>query len=269
MSRRVCFPVGVTDLELAARVLSTWDFADPAGSLARFIAAADAEPDRDRRLVLLTQAARANGLAGDFAAGDELLDTLGVLDELAAEPAVRCLLERGRLRNSSGEEILAAPLFQAAYDRALAAGLLGLAADSAHMLAIVLPADEQERWARRGLELTARPGAYNDPLAPRMRAALLNNLAWTHADADRWAEALPLFEEAVELRRLAGVAEPLLAARWARARALRALGRYTEALAEQRELATLPEGADDKYVADEIAANEEALLSAARPITDS
>jgi hypothetical protein len=55
-----------------------------------------------------------------------------------------------------------------------------------------------------------------------MTAALLNNLAWTYADDGRWSEALPLFERAVRVRRDQGDPEPLHAARWARARALRA-----------------------------------------------
>jgi len=39
---------------------------------------------------------------------------------------------------------------------------------------------------------------------------------------------------------------------------LRALGRHAEALAELRELAGTPEGAEDNYVSTEIAANEAA-----------
>ena len=89
-----------------------------------------------------------------------------------------------------------------------------------------------------------------------MAAALLNNLAWTYGEAGRWADALPLFERAVEIRRAAGVAEPLYFARWARARALRGLGHHEEALAELRELAATPDGTEDSYVAEEIEANE-------------
>jgi tetratricopeptide (TPR) repeat protein len=249
----------VTDLELAERVLRSWDFTDPAGSRARFEQAAAAEPDQVRRQVLLTQVARAHGLAEAFDAGHATLDSLGDADDLAPEPAVRALLERGRLHNSAGDPAGAVPLFGRAYDRAVATGLIGLAADAAHMLAIALPAQQQEEWAHRGIAVAEGPGGAADPLARTMLAALLNNLGWSYADADRWADALPLFERAVELRGERGVAEPLRAARWARARALRALGRYAEALAEQRELAANLEGASDEYVTAEIAANEAAL----------
>jgi tetratricopeptide (TPR) repeat protein len=252
----------MTDLELAERVLQLWDFTDPAASRARFERAVAAEPDEVRQHVLLTQVARTHGLQQAYDEGHAVLDALGDIDGLAEEPAVRSLLERGRLHNSAGDPAAAVPLFGQAYDRAVAAGLVGLGADAAHMLAIALPAEQQEEWAHRGIALAQSPGGGADPLARTMLAALLNNLGWSYADADRWADALPLFERAVELRRERGVAEPLLAARWARARTLRALGRYAEALAEQRELASSPDGAADEYVAAEIAANEAALAGA-------
>src|SRR5437773_490511 len=195
-------------------------------------------------------------LARARSAGRAVLDGLGDPAALDDEPGVRSLLERGRLHNSSGDPAGAVPLFERAYERATTAGLSGLAADAAHMLAIALPPERHEEWARRGL--AAAEGS-DDPLARRMTGAILNQLGWTPADADRWADALPLFERAVEVRREIGTPEPLLVARWARARALRALGRCDEALAEQRELATLPEGKDDTYVAEEIAAKEQAL----------
>jgi tetratricopeptide (TPR) repeat protein len=244
----------VTDLELSERVLRLWDFTDPAGSEARFAAAADAEPDPVRRQVLVTQLARAQGLQEAFDKGHATLDGLGDVDRLAEEPAVRCLLERGRLANSAGDPAAAAPLFERAYHRAAAAGLAGLAVDAAHMVAIAVP-DRHQEWFDRGM---AAADGSADPLARRMVAALLTNLAWSHADAGRWAEALPLFDRAVQVRREVADAEGLHVARWCRARAWRALGRHDEALAELRELAGTPDGAADPYVADEIAANERA-----------
>jgi len=245
----------VSDLGIGAWVLSLWDFQDPAGSQARFAEAAGAASDPSVRQSLLTQVARAQGIQKAFDAADRTLDAIGDPDDLADEPAVRVLLERGRIRNSSGDTDAAVPLFRAAYDRALAAGARGLAADAAHMVAIASP-EEHERWA--GLGLAAAEGS-DDPLAVRMRGALLNNLGWSHADGGRWADALELFERAVDARRESGDAWALHVARWTRARALRALGRHQEALSELRQLAATPEGATDTHVADEIAENEKAL----------
>lgn len=253
----------MTDLELARRVLATWDFNDAAGSRARFEQAAAAEADPVRRQVLLTQVARAHGLDEQFDAGHAVLDGLGDTDGLAVEPAVRALLERGRLHNTAGDPAGAVPLFEAAFGRAEAAGLIGLAADAAHMLAIATPVEQHERWARRGMGLADSPRAAGDPLARTMLAALLYNLAWDHADAGDWAGALPLFERAVQVRREVSRPESLRAARWARARTLRALGRYAEALAEQQDLLANLNDADDRFIAEEIAANQAALAGLA------
>jgi tetratricopeptide (TPR) repeat protein len=242
----------VTDVTLSHRVLDLWDFGDPAGSEARFAEAARNEPDTTTRQVLLTQLARAQGMQDAFDKAHATLDGLGDVAALDPEPAVRALLERGRLANSAGDPAAAAPLFRDAYDRAVAAGLGGLAADAAHMLGIALP-DEHEDWFQRGM---AAADGSPDRLARRMEGALQNNLAWAYADAGRWPDALPLLDGAVEARRAAGDPAGLFFARWARARALRALGRHDEALAELRELAATPEGAADSDVADEIAANE-------------
>jgi tetratricopeptide (TPR) repeat protein len=228
-------------------ILPLWDFDDPAESRARFETVA---------AVVRTQIARSHGLAGEFEHAHRVLDETA---EVEGEARIRVLLERGRLFRSAGDPSIAAPLFLQAYQQALEHGLAGLAADAAHMLAIALP-DEHEQWALRGL--AAAEGS-DEPLALAMAGALLNNLGWTLADADRWEEAYSLFDQAVAVR--AKVAETLggeaarksyHVARWARARAARALGHHDAALAELRELAATGIGAADPYVAEEIAANE-------------
>jgi tetratricopeptide (TPR) repeat protein len=149
-------------------------------------------------------------------------------------------------------------LYRAAYERAAAGALIGLALDASHMLAIALPElAQQEEWTRRGLSIAA---GSTDPLVPGMVAALLTNLGWGYADEDRWAPALELFDRAVHVR-LASAADAatLHGARSDRATALRAVGRHAEAMTELRQMAATPEGAADPYVAEEIAANERAL----------
>lgn len=227
---------------MSAEVLALWDFDDPAGSRARFEAAAQGETDPGRRRVWLTQAARAHGLAGEYAEAHAVLDGL--------DDDGRVALERGRVLRSSGDVDGSIPLFRKAFDDSMAAGERGLAADAAHMLALVLP-DEHEQWARRGLEVAE---GSDDPLAWAMTGALLNNLGWKLADEQMWAEAYELFDRAVPVRE-AVVAEvggkapagALQAARWCRARAARALGRNEEALAELREL-----DQSDPYVQEEL-----------------
>ncbi|HEX6681200.1 MAG TPA: tetratricopeptide repeat protein [Candidatus Limnocylindrales bacterium] len=251
--------------------LALWDFDDPAGSRARFAAAAEAEQDPGRRRVWLTQVARAHGLAGEYAEAHAVLDTAGESGRgesggaagesesgrgesghaLGEGGDAGVALERGRVLRSSGDVAGSIPLFRKAFDQALAAGERGLAADAAHMLALVLP-EEHEAWAARGLQV-AEDGV-DDPLAWAMTGALLNNLGWTLAEQDRWAEAHELFDRAVGARQRVAAAvggkasaDSLHAARWTRARAARALGRNEQALAELREL-----DPSDPYVAEEI-----------------
>jgi tetratricopeptide (TPR) repeat protein len=248
----------VTGDAFAARVLALWDFDDPAGSHARFVDAAETEPDTAGRQAMLTQVARAYGLREEFEAAHTVLDGIGDSAELSDEPGTRALLERGRLYHLAGEPDRAVPLYRAAYERAAAAALIGLALDAAHMLAIALPElEQQEEWTRLGLSLAA---GSTDPLVPGMVAALLTNLGWRYADEDQWTPALELFDRVVQVR-LASAADArtLHRARSDRASALRAVGRHSEALTELRRMAATPEGAGDPYVAEEITANERAL----------
>jgi tetratricopeptide (TPR) repeat protein len=244
---------GMSDDTFTGAVLRMWDFQDPAASQVRFADAAAAELDDERRQIYLTQVARAQALQKEYAAGHATLDALGDPADLADEPGTRALLERGRLHNSAGGGETAVPLFQAAYERAAAAGLSGLAVDAAHMLVIALPAERHEEWTARGLTLAEGSA---DPLARSLVVALHNNLGWTHADADRWSDALACFDRALAAAQDLGNPGKIHIAWWTRARALRALGRPAEALAILRELQATPEGADDPYVSEEIAANE-------------
>jgi tetratricopeptide (TPR) repeat protein len=245
----------VTDLEFATRLLELWDFEDPAVSRARFTAAADAEPVAANRQSLLTQAARACGLQDEFEAGHGILDALGDPGVLHAEAATRTLLERGRLHHLAGALPPAVPLYQAAYRQAVAAGLVGLALDAAHMLALCLP-DEEQDWVRTGLRLAE---GSTDPLVPGMLGALLTNLGFSYVDEDRWDEALDAFGRATRAYQTRPDPATVHQARWTYAWALRALGRHDEALTELRQLAATTIGAADAQVAEEIAENERAI----------
>ncbi len=165
-----------------------WDFADAAASEARFRAAAADLAAGQRRDVLMTQVARALGLRGQF---DDALAMLNGLTSAAApdvatpevELAVRGLLERRRVSNSSGSPADARPLFEAAFERASTAGLEHLGIDALHMVAIIAPADEQAALNKRALTLAS--GA-SDPRARDWRASLLNNLGWTRFEAGEY-----------------------------------------------------------------------------------
>jgi tetratricopeptide (TPR) repeat protein len=214
-----------------------WEFDDPAGSAARF---------RELQAEVLTQRARAAGLQRRF---EEAEGLLGEADALAATARVRArvLLERGRVRNTSGDPAAARPLFLAALE---VADDEALRIDAAHMLGIV----DEASWTERALAMAE---ASQEERARRWRGSLLNNLGWARHDAGRLAEALELFEQALAERRARGTARQAQIARWCVGRCLRSLGRLEEALAIQEALAD--EVADDRHVRDELAELRRAL----------
>ncbi len=233
--------VAVTD------VTPLWDFADPAGSEQRFRAAADIAEGSDR-LVLLTQVARALGLQQRYDEGYAVLDSLAVGDP---EVATRAALERGRLLRSSGDAEAARPYFEAAARAAREGGLEALHVDALHMVALVAPAEDQQRLNEEALAVAR---AAKDETARDWDASLLNNLGMVHADAGDWPAALAAFEQALVARERIGDAGRTRVARWMVGWALRNLGRSEEALAVQTALKAELDaaGEEDPYVDEEI-----------------
>lgn len=165
-----------------------WDFDDPALSEARFrAAAADPAYDADERAELTTQLGRAIGLQGRYEEADALLDAV---DGDEPTVAVRVLLERGRVLNSSGHAQMAVPLFEQAAELADHLGEEFLAVDALHMLAIA-DAAHAETWTRSALEYAS---TVHDERTKRWLVALHNNLGWTLHDAGRCTEAMVEFQ---------------------------------------------------------------------------
>lgn len=253
-------------MEEAARpdLGALWDFDRPAESGARFRALLQEALERDDatyRAELLTQIARAEGLQGRFEAADATLDAAASLfGDVRPRAKVRWLLERGRVRNSSGRLADAVRLFEEAWALAVEAGEDALAVDAAHMLGIAeapgtpgtLWVMRQLGWHQRAISLAQRSA---DPKANAWLGSLLNDLGWTLHDAGRYDEALTAFERALAWREARGQVRETRIARWAFARCLRSLGRVTEALAIQERLRAEFDaaGEDDPYVDEELA----------------
>ncbi len=178
------------------RLRPLWDFDDLDGSEARFRELLAGETSDPGRAEVLTQLARIQGLRDDFEAGDALLDEAARLAFAARSVEARVDLERGRLRRSSGDPDAACPLFESAYAGALDTEQYFLAADAAHMAALVVGGpDGFLAWTNRGLEIAdAHDGA------SYWVASLLNNLGWEHYDAGELDSALDAFERALAAR---------------------------------------------------------------------
>ena len=239
-----------------------WNFHDAAESEARFHhALPTAALGSEFYVELLTQIARAQGLQRNFAAAHATLDEAA---RLLAPPhkraAVRLLLERGRVFNSAGEPSRAHPLFVQAWEEAQAAGEEALAVDAAHMVAIVLPPEEQLAWNLRALALAENA---TDPRARKWIVSLHNNIGWTYHALGQNEQALASLAKTVEWHEAAGRTIERRIAHWSVARILRALGRMEEALAIQQQLAREWEesGASDGYVDEELG---ECLLALGR-----
>ncbi|MGO4492542.1 hypothetical protein AB4Y86_10695 [Arthrobacter sp. 2YAF22_2] len=165
-----------------------WDFDDPALSETRFRAAiTDAAYDADERAELATQLGRSIGLQGRYEEADALLDSI---DGDEPTVAVRVLLERGRVLNSSGHAEMAVPLFEQAAELADHLSEEFLAVDALHMLAIADPA-HAETWTRSALEYAS---TVHDLRTKRWMVSLHNNLGWTLHEAGRCAEAMVEFQ---------------------------------------------------------------------------
>jgi tetratricopeptide (TPR) repeat protein len=231
-----------------------WNYADPAATAEAFTDLLDgpaADAPAEYRAELMTQIARARGLAGEFeAAREALAASESLLEEAGDRATVRWLLEMGRVENTSGNPEHARTHFTQAWELAREAGEEALAVDAAHMMAIVAPGEATE-WTGRALEVAE---AADDPAARNWLGGLYNNLGWACHDAGDFREALKWFRKAHAWRQARGQVRETRLARWAVARALRSLGQHDEALQIQERLRAEweREGEKDGYVYEEL-----------------
>ncbi len=235
-----------------AAIDELWNFGDPAGTAERFEGLLESE-DESYRCEVLTQIARTQGLRSLFDEAHETLDEVSVaLPRVAPRVEVRYLLERGRVWNSSGARDKAREVFLAAFDASKRVGDDYLTVDAAHMMAIVEEPAAALEWNLLGFRVVLES---NQEKAGSWVGALSNNIAWTYHDMGDFDTALSYFEKGLEYRRSVGKEPGLRLARWAVARCKRSMGRFEEALEEQRAVMTeyFPSGVDTSgYVVEEI-----------------
>ena len=234
------------------RLRPLWDFDDLDLSSERLRAQLEVEESDPGRAEVMTQLARVAGLRGDFEMGDAWIDDAERLAAGSDVAFVRIELERGRLRRSSGDREAALPLFESAFAIAVATGQQFIAADAAHMAALAAPdRDAFVAWTERGVELAEANQGARYWIAP-----LLNNLGWEYFEAGEPDLALDAFERALAaLLDDPDDASAIALARYAVGKALRALDRTDEAIA-QLELAVEwmeRSGAPDGWYHEELA----------------
>lgn len=244
------------------RLRPLWDFDDLDVSETRLREQLDRETTDAGRAEVLTQLARIEGLQDRFDAGDKLVDEAVALAGNDNAARARIDLERGRLRRSGGDPDAARPLFSSAFDIAQDAGQTFIAADAAHMAALVAGGrDGFIEWTRRGIEI-----AEGDDGARHWLGPLYNNLGWEFYDAGDYPEALDAFQRQVTAREQNGDAHGVIEiSRYAVGKALRALDRSAEAipLLETAVAWAQREGAPDGWFHEELAEEYAALGRAA------
>lgn len=227
---------------------SLWDYDDPLASAERFALYAGSAPDEAARQEARTQLARALGLAGRY---DEAREVAQSALDAAPDARVRAAarLELGRIARSSGDASKGLPDFTEAFNVSASAGEDDIAADAAHMLAIVAPEAEAIQWGLRGIRLAEQSGMAR---AKAMLGPLHNNLGWTYFERGEHQAALAQFARAQIVREQHGSPRSLHIAKWCVARTLRALNRLDEALAILNALAATELGEADGFVHEEL-----------------
>jgi tetratricopeptide (TPR) repeat protein len=169
-----------------------------------------------------------HGLREKFADGDLLIDRAQALSDGSAAVEARIHIERGRLRNSSGDAAAALRKFEAAFEIANQSGEEFLAADAAHMAAIASP-DRKGKlaWTERGVRIASES---RDRDVSYWLGPLYNNLGWEYQDAGEYEAALEAFRGALVSReRYPEMPALIQRAKEAVGEALRSLGREEEA----------------------------------------
>lgn len=233
-----------------------WNYGDPAGTRVKFQELesqhASGAP-RDWQLELRTQIARTWSLEANFEKAHAILDEVEEhLQETSPLVTTRYHLERGRTFNSAGKKELAWGHFEQAYEAAKQNGLEFLAIDAAHMLAIAAKDfDEKTQWNLKALHLAQ---ASKDERARKWQGSILNNLGWDHFETKDYEKALYYFDQCRAFFDETDQPKRERIARWSKAKTLRMIGRYDEALAIQQSLVEEWENdrAPDPYVFEEL-----------------
>jgi hypothetical protein len=246
----------------AVDVYALWDYAKPALSEQRFVAAL-AAADEDDRLILQTQIARTYGLRREFDKAREILAAVGQAQATArTEVRVHYFLELGRTYASPAHppetqtpETLetARGHYLRAYELAEAAELDSLAIDALHMMVSVdtEPARQLE-WNERALAYLERS---RQPKAKKWEGSLRNNVGYAKRLQGDYEAALEQFRLSRLAHERSGNERSVRIADWMIARTYRAMNRLDEAIASQLALerAWDADGEPDPYVYEELA----------------
>jgi hypothetical protein len=247
-----------------ARLSELFDYDRPAESEAALVQLADRAlscGNRELAAAGLAQAARAQGIQNKL---PEAQATLVKAAPLATSPrtAIRIQLEQGRIARREKKPDQARALLTQAYERARSEQQDALAADAAHMLALLEQDDSYLAWTERGLAIAE---GSRDPVARRWVGNLAYNAGVRLSESGDHQSAALMFARSLAARRIENDTELVAAAELALSAELAQLGRFDEAEAIQQRL--LSAALSDSEFAGEVRAQAEqtAKLRQTRP----
>jgi tetratricopeptide (TPR) repeat protein len=240
--------MGQTDSENILEFDKLWDYNNPAETEKKFrdvLPRIKDSKNQSAYLQLLTQIARTLGLQMKFDEAHKVLDEAeSQLTDKDHLPKIRYFLERGRALNSSKQKDKGKELFLKAYKTASENGEDFYAIDAAHMLGIIEPYEEAQKWNEEAMKLAEKS---KDKRANNWLGSLYNNTAWNYHGNNEYEKALKLFEKNVKWHTEKNSLKQLIIAKWCVAKTLRSLNKVDESLKMQQDL--LKE-AEDKGIHD-------------------
>jgi hypothetical protein len=180
----------------------------------------------------MAQAARAQAVQGKLA---EARATLDKARPLASSPLtkIKLLLETGRIARRERNIVEARTLLNEAFAQARSHGSDALAADAAHLLALIEDGPASAQWTDRGLAVAEGSA---DPVARRWVGNLAYNAGVRLAESGDHLAAALMFARSVAARRIENDPELVAAAELALSAELALLGKLEEAEAIQQRL---------------------------------
>jgi tetratricopeptide (TPR) repeat protein len=229
-------PAGEITPAFEKKLASEFDYDKPSETETHFMKlASDAQAAGkvEEACVYLTQAARAQGIQDRLKEARATLEKARSLSPNSAYAIARLSLESGRITRREGHVDQARAQFESAYRIARDGRADSLAADAAHMLAVLLPFEQAAPWVDRGLAVAE---SSENPIARAWVGNLCFNWGESLADHGRHLDAALYFARAMAARSVQGDAATVRTAEFALAVELRALGAADQARAIQRRL---------------------------------
>ena len=193
--------------------------------------------DRSEEIKLMLQLVRALGLQGKLPEAKIALaevETLLKGSDYPVSEKIGFLLEQGRLAVLNKTPSQALPLFSQAWELAREAHEDFYAIDAAQLMATVETQKSQKEWVRKALSVAETS---TQPAAKSLLTSLYTTVGWSQYDQRQFENALVTFKQAVQsVEPSEDNRKNIIAANWAVAKTLRALGKLDEALELQKDL---------------------------------